>query len=54
MHNEGVAERERQVSFHGLDLYSLYSSIGSVLRYLDKTDPEAAQLARLRYGCLTP
>jgi protein-L-isoaspartate(D-aspartate) O-methyltransferase len=53
-HNEGVAEPERQVSFHGLDLYSLYSSIGSVLRYLENVDPEAAQVARLRYGCLTP
>lgn len=53
-HNAGVADRDRQVSFHGLDLYSLYSSIGSVLRYLDQVDREAAQVARLRYGCLTP
>jgi erythromycin esterase-like protein len=54
MHNDGVSEPERKVSFHGLDLYSLYSSIGSVIRYLEKVDPEAAQVARLRYGCLTP
>ncbi|HEV2844666.1 MAG TPA: protein-L-isoaspartate(D-aspartate) O-methyltransferase, partial [Thermoanaerobaculia bacterium] len=50
-HNEGLTEPERKVSFHGLDVYSLYSSIGSVLRYLQDVDPAAAQVARLRYGC---
>lgn len=54
MHNDGVSEPERKVSFHGLDLYSLYNSIASVIRYLEKVDPEAARVARLRYGCLTP
>jgi erythromycin esterase-like protein len=53
-HNEGVREPQRKVSFHGLDVYSLYSSIGSVLRYLQDVDPEAAQVAKTRYGCLTP
>lgn len=52
-HNAGVAKQER-VAFHGLDLYSLYTSIRSVLDYLDKVDPQTARLARLRYGCLTP
>jgi protein-L-isoaspartate(D-aspartate) O-methyltransferase len=51
-HND--RQRERQVSFHGLDLYSLYTSISEVLRYLQERDPEAAQVARLRYGCLSP
>jgi protein-L-isoaspartate(D-aspartate) O-methyltransferase len=45
---------EHRVSFHGLDLYSLYTSINAVLRYLDDVDPEAARIARTRYGCLTP
>jgi protein-L-isoaspartate(D-aspartate) O-methyltransferase len=53
-HNQGVAEPERKVSFHGLDLYSLYTSIHAALRYLDSVDPETGQVARLRYGCLTP
>ena len=44
----------RRTAFHGLDLYSLYSSIESVLGYLDKVDPHTARIARLRYGCLTP
>jgi protein-L-isoaspartate(D-aspartate) O-methyltransferase len=47
-------EAERRAAFHGLDLYSLYSSIRSVLGYLDEVDPHSAKIARLRYGCLTP
>jgi len=52
-HNSQRAEGER-VAFHGLDLYSMYSSIRAVLRYLDEVDPETAALARERYACLTP
>jgi protein-L-isoaspartate(D-aspartate) O-methyltransferase len=50
------AEREprERVAFHGLDLYSLHNSIREVLDYLDEVDPHAAQVARERYGCLTP
>ena len=44
----------KRVAFHGLDLYSLYTSINSVLTYLDDVDPPTAQVARQRYGCLTP
>ena len=53
IHNAGIDQEER-VAFHGLDLYSLYSSIRSILKYLDEVDPATAQLARQRYGCLTP
>jgi len=52
-HN-GTVARDRRVAFHGLDLYSLYDSIRSVLNYLDEVDPESARVARERYGCLTP
>ena len=45
---------QKRTAFYGLDLYSLYTSIGEVLRYLDRVDPETAGLARHRYGCLTP
>jgi protein-L-isoaspartate(D-aspartate) O-methyltransferase len=45
---------QRHTAFYGLDLYSLYTSIGEVLRYLDRIDPETAGIARHRYGCLTP
>ena len=40
-----------QVGFYGLDLYSLYSSIDCVIRYLDRVDPAAAARARDRYAC---
>ena len=43
-----------RVGFHGLDLYSLFTSIAAVLAYLDEVDPEAASVARHRYGALTP
>ena len=52
-HNEGLDDEER-VGFHGLDLYSLHASMDAVLAYLDEHDPEAAEAARTRYGCLTP
>ena len=53
IHNTDLSPGKR-VAFHGLDLYSLYSSIRSILKYLDDIDPATAQLARQRYGCLTP
>jgi len=52
-HNAEVRPGER-VAFHGLDRYSLYSSIRAVLEHLDVLDREAAQLARERYACLVP
>ena len=51
--NEGRPGDDR-VSFHGLDLYNLSGSIQAVLDYLDRVDPDAAGVARERYGCLTP
>jgi protein-L-isoaspartate(D-aspartate) O-methyltransferase len=52
-HNAEHAPQER-VAIYGLDLYSLYTSIGVVLKYLDEVDPDSARIARQRYGCLTP
>jgi erythromycin esterase-like protein len=40
-----------KVGFYGLDLYSLFTSIDEVLKYLDTVDPVAAKQARVRYGC---
>ncbi|WZO97518.1 protein-L-isoaspartate(D-aspartate) O-methyltransferase [Isosphaeraceae bacterium EP7] len=45
---------ERRVGFYGLDLYSLFTSVDCVLDYLDRVDSQAAAVARVRYGCLTP
>ncbi len=46
--------RQRRVGFHGLDLYSLFTSIAAVVAYLEEVDPAAAAVARHRYGALTP
>ena len=48
--NKARASAER-VGLFGLDLYSLYGSIESVLVYLDRVDPGAAARARARYRC---
>jgi erythromycin esterase-like protein len=40
--------------FYGLDLYNLSGSIRAVIDYLDDVDPDAAKVARERYGCLAP
>jgi erythromycin esterase-like protein len=49
-HNDAL-EAPEKVGFYGLDLYSLHTSIGAILRYLDRVDPAAAGRARDRYGC---
>ncbi|HEU4578206.1 MAG TPA: protein-L-isoaspartate(D-aspartate) O-methyltransferase [Polyangiaceae bacterium] len=53
-HNQSRPEQQPKVGFHGLDLYSLFTSIGLVLEYLDRVDGTAARIARARYGLLTP
>jgi protein-L-isoaspartate(D-aspartate) O-methyltransferase len=53
-YNADQREKQNKVGFHGLDLYSLFTSIAAVLAYLDDVDPDAARVARARYGALTP
>ena len=48
--NDGRAP-DAKAGFYGLDLYSLFTSIEEVLRYLDQVDPAAAREARARYAC---
>src|SRR6266436_3452505 len=50
-YNSSLPGGATKVGFYGLDLYSLYASIESVLGYLDKIDPAAAKRARYRYSC---
>src|SRR3982750_3187997 len=40
-----------RTGFFGLDLYSLFSSMRTVVDYLDRVDPDAARRARYRYSC---
>ncbi|HJW56747.1 MAG TPA: erythromycin esterase family protein [Burkholderiaceae bacterium] len=50
-HNDGLPPESNRAGFYGLDLYSLFTSMEEVLRYLDDKDPEAARHARTRYAC---
>lgn len=34
-----------------MDIYSLASSTHSVIEYLERIDPQAAEAARMRYSC---
>jgi protein-L-isoaspartate(D-aspartate) O-methyltransferase len=52
-HNAAIEPKD-MTAVHGLDLYSLYTSIQAVLDYLDSVDPAAGRSARQRYGCLSP
>lgn len=52
-HNDRRPPPDR-TGFYGLDLYNMSGSIAAVLDYLDEVDPDAAAVARERYGCLTP
>lgn len=53
-YNQKINSAEDTVSFYGLDLYNMYSSIEAVLDYLQEVDPGAAEAARWSYACLMP
>jgi len=40
-----------KTGFFGLDLYSLFNSMRTVVDYLETVDPDAARRARYRYSC---
>src|SRR5205814_6624613 len=44
--NAERADPRARVGFHGLDLYSMFTSMAAVLAYLDDIDPMAARVAR--------
>jgi erythromycin esterase-like protein len=50
-HNARTADPLHMARFHGLDLYSLRTSIDAVIAYLDEIDPDEARRARERYSC---
>jgi erythromycin esterase len=52
-HNEGVPEGER-VGFYGLDVYSLWESMESIIEYLERVDPDAVEAAHRAYRCFEP
>ena len=52
-HNQSL-KMDQRAGFYGLDLYSLFSSARAVIDYLEDVDPDLAEVARSRYGCLSP
>ncbi len=53
-HNDALAEGAEKVGFYGLDVYSLWESMESVMEYLERVDPEALPAARRAYSCFEP
>jgi protein-L-isoaspartate(D-aspartate) O-methyltransferase len=52
--NAEMRDPGHRASFHGLDLYSLFTSINAVINYLGGVDPAMAAVARRRYASLSP
>ena len=52
-HNAGLAA-DKRVGFYGLDVYSLWESMESIMQYLKKTDPLALKVAEEAYRCFEP
>jgi len=46
--------KESRVGFYGLDVYSLWESMESIVSYLEKNDPETAILAKKAIKCFDP
>lgn len=44
----------KKVGFYGLDVYSLWESMESIMQYLRKTDPGALKVAEEAYHCFEP
>lgn len=52
-HNKGLSA-DKKIGFYGLDVYSLWESMESIMKYLKKTDPSALKLAEKAYQCFEP
>jgi len=53
-HNAEVRKPDQRVGFFGLDLYGLFSSAAQIISALGRIDPAAVEVARARFGLLTP
>lgn len=51
--NVGLPANKR-IGFYGLDVYSLWESMESIMQYLEKTDPMALKVAEEAYRCFEP
>jgi len=44
----------KKIGFYGLDVYSLWESMESIMKYLRKTDPAALKIAEEAFSCFEP
>src|SRR3569833_2241014 len=44
----------KRIGFYGLDVYSLWESMGELVKYLETSDPKAAELAKQAIRCFEP
>lgn len=52
-HNAGLTA-DKRIGFYGLDVYSLWESMESIMQYLKKTDLSALRVAEEAYQCFEP
>lgn len=52
-HNIGLSVHKK-TGIYGLDVYSLWESMESIMQYLEKTDPAAYYLAEEAFNCFEP
>lgn len=52
-HNDPLPYEEK-IGFYGLDVYSLWESMELMVEYLEKEDPETAELAKNAFTCFEP
>lgn len=52
-HNSRL-QNEEKVGFYGLDVYSLWESMDSIVAYLEENDPVASNLAKKALKCFEP
>ncbi len=45
---------DQKIGFYGLDVYSLWDSMREMMSYLEKEDPQAAQLVKKAIECFEP
>ena len=52
-HNRNLPEKKK-TGFYGLDVYSLWESMETIIRYLEKVDPSALPVAKKAFQCFEP
>ncbi|HEY6063604.1 MAG TPA: erythromycin esterase family protein, partial [Chitinophagaceae bacterium] len=53
IHNSSLTSNKK-IGFYGLDVYSLWESMESIMKYLKKEDPSALKAAEEAYQCFQP